>query len=154
MSHPTEPFETQNVHDDDGPVIDSLFIETDAPPDLKELNEPIIVRALRDPAPITRIFSGEMTLDSTWAAQKILNADNKRKKLLVRVYSPTSTATDGVRIADDLGMLSVSGKLLHGGQVDFDAHTGNVYVVAVGNAANGTASASVSVQWWAVSESE
>src|SRR4051812_47902597 len=43
MSHPTEPFETQDKHDDDGAVIDSFFIEVDNAPDLKAAEEPIPV---------------------------------------------------------------------------------------------------------------
>lgn len=151
MSHPTEPFETQNVRDDDGSVIDSFFIETDSPPDIRELNEPILVKALRDPAPMTRIFSGDQTVSPTMDPIQILPADAKRVKFTLFVYSPSAVATDGVRISDDLGMIRTAGKVLHNGTIDLP-HTGPIYVYPCGAGANGAASAVVSFQYWSVTE--
>lgn len=152
MSHPTEPFETQNVRDDDGSVIDAFFIETDSPPDMKELNEPILVKALREPAPMTRIFSGDWSIDPTWNPIQVLPADATRKSFILYVYSPTAVATDGVRIGDDLGMIRTAGKVLHNGTIDLSNHTGAIYVLPCGAAANGAASAVVNFQYWSVTE--
>lgn len=149
MSHPMEPFESQNKSDDDGPVIDSLFIETDDMPDLAEAQEPILVRFKETPAKETRIFSGDLTLGTDWDVVQILPADVGRKSLNIYVYSPTAVAVDGVRISDDPGMVRTAGKVLHSGTIDLGSHTGPVYVFPVG--ANGAPSAAVSIQYWSVS---
>lgn len=151
MSHPTEPFETQNVKDDDGKVIDDFLIETDSPPDLKELNEPILVKALREPAHITRMFSGDQILDPSWTRTLLLPADANRSSVVVYVNSPTAVATDGVRIGDDPGTILTSGKVLHNQTIELH-HNGPVYVIACGAGANGSASAAVSIQYWSITE--
>ncbi len=146
-----EPFESQDKKDDDGPVLDSLFVEVDDMPDLKELNEPILVRALQEPAKETRILSGDMTLGTDWSPQLLLPADVHRKSLNVYVYSPSAVATDGIRFSDDRGMIATAGKILHNGTIDFGAHTGPLYIQGCAVAAL-TPSAPISVQYWSVTE--
>lgn len=152
MSQPFEPFGSQDKKDDDGQVIDSFFIETDAPPEYKDAIEPIIVRALDEPRKITRIFSGDITMAVDWDPVMIVPPDANRKALQIYVYSPTSVATDGARFSDDKGLIRTSGKVLHNGTVPFDSHTGAVFAVPSGNAAGGLASAPVSIEYWSVSE--
>lgn len=152
MSMPVEMFGTQDLKDDDGEVIDSLFIETDAPPDIKQATQPILVKELIEPRKITRLLSGDITIDPSWTVSMLLPADANRQELKIRVYSPTSVATDGVRFSDDRGNILSSGKVLHGGTSPFENHTGPVYYIACGNAANGAASAPVSLEYWAVTE--
>lgn len=150
LSHPMEPFESQNVHDDDGTVLDSLFVETDNPPPIKDAQQPIIVRVLPDTAPTTRMISGDQTLDPTWNEPTfILAADAHRKSLNVYVYSPSGVSTDGVRIVDERGsVLSKAGKLLHNCNINLDGHTGAVWAIDTGT--SGRASAVVSLQYWSV----
>lgn len=150
VSQPMEPFESQNVNDDDGQVIDSFFIATDAPPKMEDATQPIVVSGLREPDPITRLFSGDMVLAADWEPVLLLPADKNRKSLNVYVYSPSSVATDGMRFSDDKGNIRTSGKILHNGTVDLGAHTGPVYVLPTGAGAGGSASAPVSIQYWSV----
>lgn len=154
MSSPMQPFESQNLKDDDGPVLDSLFIETDTPPDLKALQDPIIVKQLKDPPVITRIVSGELTIDPAkdWGPQQIIVSDARRKYLFMRVESPTAIATDGFRVSDDQGTVKKSGIVLHGKTIQMDPHTGTVYVYPASTSQSGIASAPVSISWWAVTE--
>ncbi len=152
MSQPTEIFETQNVHDDDGQVIDSFLIETDAPPPIEDAKEPIMVVALPQPKIPTRLMTGEYTVDSAWDAVMILPADQNRKNLNLYVFSPTSIATDGIRFSDDKGTLVTGGKLLHNNTLTLNEYTGPLYVKSAGNGANGASSAPVSIEFWAVTE--
>jgi hypothetical protein len=153
MSSPMQMFESQNKSDDDGAVIDSLLIETDAPPNLKDATEPIVVRALESPKKITRIISKDVYLDPAWVQPDLLlPADANRKSLNILVYSPTAVLTDGVRFSDEPGNIRTSGKIQHGDTIQFTDHTGPMYVLACGAGANGVASAAVSVEVWSVTE--
>ncbi len=151
MSSPMEPFESQNVHDDDGKTIDDFFIETDSPPDMAEAQEPILVKHLREPAPITRLFSGDVTIDPTWQPWQLLPADANRRKVVVYVNSPTAVLTDGVRISDDPGLIRTAGKVLHNQTIEMN-HTGPVWIIPCGAAANGAASANITFQYWSITE--
>jgi hypothetical protein len=150
VSHPTEIFETQNVRDDDGEVIDSFFKEVDNPPDLKELQSPIVVKALIEPKPITRFISGEVIIAPSWTVIQLLPADANRKNFTLKVYSPTAVATDGIRMSDENGNILTSGKILHGDDISTFEHTGPVYVIGCGNGTNGAASAPVSLNFWSI----
>jgi hypothetical protein len=151
MSQP-EIFSTQNLKDDDAQVLDSFFVETDAPPDLAQLNDPIVVKALQDPKPFTRIISGERTIDPAlgWDVQLLLNADTNRQYLFMRVESLTAVVTDGVRVSDDRGTVNSAGIVAHGKTIQMDPHTGPVYATTGNILGSGTASAKVSISWWAV----
>jgi hypothetical protein len=145
------PFESQNLNDDDGAVIDSFFLETDSPPSLKELNEPIIVKTLREPAPITRLLTMSQSFDPSWPTPvQLLPADACRKSLQVSVYSPTAILTDGIRLSDDIGTVAKAGRVLHNGTIPLDGHTGALYATTCGAA--GAASATVYVEVWSVTE--
>jgi len=148
VSAPMEPFESQNVHDDDGQVLDSLFLETDAPPPLADAQEPIVVKAVIDAPPITRMFSIEQVIPVDWDVYQILPSDVKRKNLTIFVYSPTSVATDGIRFADERALARNGGKVLHNGTIDLSGHTGPLYILPTGPA--GVASAPVAIQVWSV----
>lgn len=148
MSSPTVPFETQNVHDDDGQVLDSFLIETNAPPVLKDAVEPIVVKGVRDVDPITRLFSIEQVIPIDWDVYQILPADANRKNLTIFVYSPTAVATDGVRFADERALTRNGAKVLHGNTIDLSGHTGPLYAFPTGTA--GAASAPVALEIWAV----
>lgn len=147
MSQPL-PFETQNVRDDDGQVIDSFLIETDSPPPIEDAKEPIVVRALPQPKIVTRMFSGEQSLNSGMTPVQILPADANRLSLNVYVYSPTQVATDGIRFSDENGNVNTGGKLLHDSNIMLAGHTGPVWVIDTG--VSGRASAAVYVEYWSV----
>lgn len=121
-----------NVHDDDGQVIDNLFIETDAPPDL-------VVQAIDDmpltvPVPTTVLRTTTVNVDPTWTAHKVFVADKNRTVLKLGGYS--SAATPGINdyaiIAYDQGLLTpTSGvKLRHNRTLDLDGHTGDIWVLS------------------------
>lgn len=150
MSQPYEIFGSENLKDDDAAVIDSFFIETDSPPNLKDVHSPIIVKVLEDPKVTTRLFSREINFDPTWSTTLVLPADNNRKSLYLRVQSPTAVATDGIRFSDENGNILTGGKVLHGFDAPFVSHTGAIYGIACGNGTNGAASATVSLSIWAV----
>lgn len=152
MSQPL-PFETQNTHDDDGQVIDSFFIETDAPANLPDAQEPILVKFLPEPKPTTRIISGSFSFNQTdanagnYAPMQILVPDANRQDLTIKVYSSATTVTDFVFIAGENGLLnSQSAGKLRAGSADFDlsGHTGSVYALP-GNALT----AAIEISWWA-----
>lgn len=156
MSDLTIPFETQNVHDDDGPVLDSMFEQTSEPPDLKDAVEfGLPAPAVKEPVRQTMIIGGAQLIRSAWTAPTLLLPfDENRKSMTIRVYSPTGVATDGVRISSDLGLISSAGFALHGDMVtDFLVeHTGPVYVQSVSMPTGGLASADVLLSIWAVTK--
>lgn len=150
MSQPTEIFETQNVRDDDGQVIDSFLIETDAPPPIEEAREPIVVRALPQPKVPSRLMTGEITLNNTWDVVEIFPADINRRSVNIYVYSPTSVATDGIRFSDDRGTIATGGMLLHNNTLTLGAYTGKLYISA--SSTTGTASAPIRFAYWSITE--
>lgn len=159
MSSPFPPFGSQDLHDDDGQVIDSFFVETDTPPDLKEAAQPVDAPAVQVPKRTTRIFPRDFLLDpantATTTPVMLFPADASRKNLGIRVTSPTAVATDGIRVASDLGEVYGGARIFHGQDIANGAltsHTGAVYVLACGNGTNGAPSAPVLVEAWSVSE--
>jgi hypothetical protein len=153
MSMPHEVFGSQDLKDDDGEVIDSLFKEVNAPPELKDATQPILVKALESPKVITRLISRDETINHTWEQPyMVLPSDANRKSLNILVYSPTEVATDGIRFSDENGNIRTSAKVLHGDTVPITDHTGAIYAITCGNGANGFASAPVSLQIWSVTE--
>lgn len=155
MSHPVEIFGTQDTHDDDGQVIDSLFLETDSPPDIKFAQEPIPKPALDEPTPTTRLISGYTSFpQSAGLPMQMLPADANRKSLTIRIVSQAATPNynDVVFLADELGKLSyLSGAatnampMLNGHQISLDDHTGPVFI-APGPSLQGV----IMVMWTAV----
>jgi hypothetical protein len=152
VSAPFEPFGSQDKNDDDAAVIDSFFIETDAPPDIKQAMEYEPQEALKPPPVITRLLTGDITVSPDWTATLLLPSDAKRKSITIRIYSPTAIATDGVRFSDERGNILTSGKLLHNSDSVFTNHTGALWYIACGAAADGKASAPVSLEYWSVTE--
>lgn len=154
MSSPVPIFGTQNTHDDDGQVIDSFLIETDAPPDLKPAIEPVSPSDVAAPRKTTRILTGVIVVNPTWSASQLIPADANRKGLTLRVKSPTTIATDGIRIASDSGNVNNAGFLLHGESLTdaLDNHTGEVFYQSYSLATGGAASAPVVLMYWSVTE--
>ena len=154
MSQPL-PFETQNVHDDDAEVIDSLFVETDTPPDMHEAQEPILVKALIEPKPMTRILSGTYVFESTknglYSPIQILPADAKRVDMTVKAYSQVTspsvpTATDFVWLSDENGKLldMGAGRMRSGQDFDLSNHTGALWILP-----SPSLTANFEFVWWA-----
>lgn len=150
MSQPMEIFESQNVQDDDGAVIDSFLIETDNPPPIQDAQEPIVVRDLPQPKIPSRLMSGEYTLSDAWDVVKMFPADTERKSVNLYVYSPTAVTTDGIRFSDEPGTVFTGGKLLHNNVLTLTDFTGPLYVKSAGNGTNGASSAPVVVEYWNV----
>jgi len=156
MSNPVPIFGTENMHDDDGAVIDSFFIETDAPPLLKDATQTIDATAAKEIPVQTKVITKDQLIDPAWVnPTQIFPGDPNRKGLGIRVYSPTSVVTDGVRIASDIGEVNSAGIVLHN-QTDpsnaFADHTGPIYVLAASISTGGAASAVVRVEAWAVTQ--
>jgi hypothetical protein len=154
MSSPTVPFETQNVHDDDGQVIDSFFIETDTPPNLKDATEPIPPSDSNTvPPKVTRLLTRSLIVQPGWDAVQLFPSDANRRGFYLRVTSPTAVATDGIRLADNNGEVRTAGQIFHGQTTSgsaFDEHTGAVHIISTNATDGGNASAPVVVAAWAV----
>ena len=139
MSSPVPIFGTQDLKDDDGPVIDTLFLETDAPPPIEEAMEPI-----RIPAPIelprpTRLFTGTETLNTDSQPIQLVVADADRREFEIVVSTPAgaATAADYLNVASELGPVTNAqqtgsgmgvARIRPGVPWDFDAHTGPIYI--------------------------
>lgn len=136
MSSPMEPFESQDKHDDDGQVIDSFLIETDAPPDLRQAEMVVPIAPLITVRPITRILSGYRNLHNGFTVEMILPADADRLSLTLAAFSTNATptaASEYISIADENGkVLTSSAYLLRHGRdpLVLTGHTGPLYAVA------------------------
>jgi hypothetical protein len=138
MSNPVPMFGTQNTSDDDGQVIDSFFIETDAPPDLKDAQEPIVIPARPEIALPTRLMAGADVLTQTTSMYQLLPADPNRIDLHIEVYSFAASpgTKDFVYVADENGKISsmVNGastggfKVRAGKGACLDDHTGAIWI--------------------------
>jgi hypothetical protein len=155
VSDLTEVFGTQNVHDDDGQVIDSLFIEVDDAPDLKPAAETVYPPAEEQKRKTTRILSTSQIVTPIMTPILFLPEDANRRGVTIQVFSLTAVGGDGVQIASDLGLLSISPVLTHANPRITDAlmeHTGPIYIqpASLGATGIGVLSAPVLVQAWAV----
>ena len=108
MSMPFPIFGEANNHDDDGQVIDSLFIETDAPPDLHAAVEPIPIISLHDRPRYDRLDTNTVIFAVGGAPQQILAPDKNRTHLRidVRSYSGSVVVNDYIVIADEFSKCS------------------------------------------------
>lgn len=159
MSNPYPIFGTQDVHDDDGQVIDSLFIETDAPPNIKDAVEPILIPVPVEPARPTRLLGGTEILDPGKSPYRLLPADADRLQLHLEVTLTsfgTATFNDYAVLGDDVGpvasaqsgLLTTQGciRLRPGKSYEMDQLTGPVYI------APGNATSQLEVVWRAVTK--
>ena len=163
MSYPgpitPKPFETQNLHDDDGDIIASYDIEIEAPPNLAEATQPITPTPTTTPTKFTRILTRSLTLQPTWGSTMLYPSDPNRKNLTIKVTSlgtdgtgTTPFATDGVHMTSDVGELNNAGIINHG-QTFTDSvadHNGPIYLLPYGNGANGISQGPVRVDAWSV----
>lgn len=136
MSSPFPIFGSQNLHDDDGPVIDSFLVETDAPPKLTDAIEPIPVPEKEHINRPTRIFSGTDTLTQLSAPYQLLPADPNRLHIRLDVYSFATTpgAKDYIIAGDESGKVANSNmtqgpfRIRHGKGYTIDDHTGALWI--------------------------
>lgn len=133
--------------DDDAAVVDSFFIETDAPP--TPVIEAIPSIALSKPTPSTVLRTGAVVADTSYQPYIIINADPNRKELRIEGYSSASPVTfnDYVFLAMDPGLLTPQSayRLRHGITINLDEHTGPIYFLP-----NSSITASFEVSWIAV----
>lgn len=108
MSSPVPMFGTQNLKDDDGPVIDSFFIETDNPPNMETALEPVPAPPKENPPRPDRLLTGTFTVSQGGFTSPVmvLPADANRKSLTLAAMSAAATATftDFVLISDENGI--------------------------------------------------
>lgn len=161
MSYPgpltPDIFSTEDKGANDGAIIDSFLIETDAPPNLKDATEPVDPPATKEIKPLTKLLTRHQLVAISWGLIPIslLNGDAKRHGVGIRVWSPTSVATDGVRVASDIGDLATGGVILHNQTIpgdSFNDHTGPVWVQSFSATTGLIASADVFVEYWSVTE--
>lgn len=160
MSNPYPPFGSQDLHDDDGAVIDSFLIEVDNPPDLKDAQEVVDTPKTKIPPRLSRILTRDYLFtpanDPNNTPIQLLPSDPNRKGVGIRVWSPTLVVTDGIRLASDLGDLLSGGQVLHTQTPPGDSmnnHTGALYAVTTSALpVGGPASAPVRVWVWSVTE--
>lgn len=151
------PLHVGDTKDDDGAIIDSFFIETDAPP--TPVQQAIAPEPREQTKPTTRLVSGAYILDPTWVTPTmILPADPNRTDLRLIIRSPTAVATDGVVVGSEASNMQSMGRVLVGstgsatlvlsGEI---CHTGAVWIQSVSGYAAlfASASATVRVEFWA-----
>lgn len=89
-------FSTQDLHDDDGTVIDSLFLEVDAPPDVKEAvqqGQPGQETPVK-PAPLkTRLLTGTTTINGGAQQFSLVPEDVNRKSLQILITGTNTAVT-------------------------------------------------------------
>lgn len=142
MSTPSffpEPFSTQDIHDDDPQVIDSLVQETNAPADIKYGVEPVSEVPQFQPVPVTRLFTATVLLSGGADPYPLLPEDVNRKTCRIRVFSTNAvsaniTYNDFALFADNRGLASTRAQNFlitchHGEIIDLDGHTGAVWCV-------------------------
>jgi hypothetical protein len=147
------PFESQNKTDDDGPVIDSYFIETDAPPNLRDALEPIPANPTANPIPTGRLLTGSISMDAARFTMPtmVLPADAKRKSITITTFSTAASPTaqvEYVLMSDENGSFGFSSRftLRHGKDpLVLDGYTGAVWVMPAT-----TVTAAIEVSWVAV----
>lgn len=154
MSSPFEPFGSQNLKDDDGPVIDSFLIETDAPPNPADAPQPITVVSLPTPPKPARILGGNQSYTTAFTSPVlVLPADAKRKSITLTVFSSAATPTaitEYLSIADETGKCGTSAgwNLRHGaGPVTLIDYTGAIWAFAPS-----TLTAAIELTWVSVTE--
>jgi hypothetical protein len=153
VSSPYQIFGSQDLKDDDGNVIDSFFIETDAPPNLADAPQPITVVAPTEPVVATRLLTGTIQLTATMDPVQILPADTNRKSVSVQIYTTAASSTavgEYVTLADENGKCRTSGAwTLRSGKDPYTIidHTGPIFVQAAS-----TVSANMELTWWAVTK--
>lgn len=154
MSQPYEVFGSQDLKDDDGAVIDSFLIETDAPPNPADAPQPITIQALPAVRPITRLITGYQVMSSAvQQAIQIVPADAARLELVLKVTSTAATPTleDYILVSDEFskvlfgsGQSGIASRFRQNTSPYILArHTGPLWVMP-----NPSISAAIEVTWW------
>lgn len=137
MSDLTAMFETQNVKDDDGQVIDSFLIETDSPPPLKDATQPIDSIKTETIPDVGRLFTVTQLVMPGWAPWSALVEDFNRKHLYISCFPTALTPAllDQILYADEAGKLSntsaMGAGIIFTSQVierTIDDYTGPLYI--------------------------
>lgn len=162
MSSPLETPEFENlylgdIHDDDGPVIDLLFVEKDEPADPSKALIPGAVIPTHRPEAGTRLFPGTYTLTTKDQGQpvQILPPDKRRVSLRVDGYSLATTpgANDYANVSDENGKVvsgTMSWRMRHNkGTGQVDDITNAIWVYAGSNVSDANP---FEVTWLAVSK--
>lgn len=152
MSSPVPMFGLQNLTDDDGTVIDSFFVETDTPPDLKDAIQPIVVPAISVPPVTTRLLTGYQVLTTAMLDPiQLLPADANRLqfKMWVTSLAAVPSVEDYVLASDEKskcnagsGSSGSAQRLRHGREWSLDVHTGAIWVLP-----NSIISFNIEVSW-------
>lgn len=137
--------------DDDGAVIDSLMIETNAP--ATPVVQPLKVVPLQEPQRYGRLFTGSIlaTLDMV-SPYRILPADPKRKSIVISAFSTAvdpEALAEYVTLADENGVTaSTSGayRLRHGKDpLTLSDYSGAIYILPAPSITAG-----IEISWVAV----
>lgn len=143
MSAPFVPLNTGDVNDDDPQVLDSLFIETDAPP-IPVVQPVPAAQPVPQDTP-NRLLTGTQLIDPAWTTPtQLLPADLNRKHLILTVISPSASATDYVKITGDPNA-DAGPTFSAAPPMCLDDYTGPLYARATGAAV-------VRVTWQAVTK--
>jgi hypothetical protein len=137
MSQPYDIFGSQNLKDDDGTVVDSFFIETDAPPDLKQAVEPVDAVPNDNPIRCGRLLTGSLSMNlATFVTPtQVLPADPNRKSVVLQVFSSAASPNayvECVEISDENGKVSGSSGFnvrQVAGPITLDGYTGAIWAM-------------------------
>lgn len=132
-SDPGRPAISGDLADDDAQIMDDLIESQAEPPEPRQLPHSTkpVAESTSVPAPITRIMTTNLEVQSTWSAVLLLPKDANRTSLTLYAFS--ETPTNWIRWADDPGklmQLSACAKLYSGQLLSFPGptHTGPVWV--------------------------
>lgn len=173
MSHPYPTFGSQDLHDDDGPVLDLLLTDSHEPADIKGAIAPIEVQGPITPTNPSRLFAFSQylsTAGNTTDIRQLLSADPNRKTCKVRA-NYVSTAGLTLIIADErtklagvanwasladagsTGLFIASPMVATAGvpDIDLDGHTGALWIAGVRTLTSQTAPFDMIVSAWGVS---
>jgi hypothetical protein len=154
LSQPFEVFGSQDLKDDDGAVIDSFFVETDAPPNPADAPQPITVLSLPTPPKPGRLLGGNQSFTTAFTSPVlVLPADAKRKSITLSVLSSAASPAalvEYLSIADESGKCGTSAgwNLRHGKDpVTLIDYTGAIWAYAPT-----TLTAAIELTWVSVTE--
>ena len=156
MSAPYPPFGSENVTDDDGQVLDSFFVETDNPPDLRLAQEPIPILPRVTPEYPTKLFTGFQVIFANTDPFRLFQADVRRVdgKIYVASLNATPDLNQYVYVSEQRSAIppsALSGNVLRarpGKSIDIESHSGELWVM--GNP--GIAVEGVEITWILTSE--
>ena len=175
MSHPYPLFGSQDLHDDDGPVLDSLVPDSHEPADIKGAVAPIERQGPINLPKASRIYSATQIFSitsNTTDIRQILAEDKNRKTCRIRCFYMTNiglsllVADERTKLANLNNWASVadigsSGQIITAPalassaaptDIVLDGHTGAVWIAGLRTLTSQTQPFDMAVVAWGVTD--